>query len=265
MATYTDNNNAIALASIQGIQGSTGSGGLAGVTGPAGIAGTQGPLGVGNYVGTDICFSGENSDYRIVSNESLELVGAFIFEEQANITTVKVLAGALTDSGEPAEVGFFLHADTPATNGNTLLASKVTNLAGTGIDKDSEIITLTLSGYTFANQSEPTFLWAYIKPTASFQGSTLDRLSTDGYTSAEIIKYKEQTYEIPYQYDTDSVYNRLSSEYGSTGSAISGKKQTALNVVKANEKLVASNPPTTPISGSEPEGNELQIKFLKIT
>jgi len=265
MATYTDNNNAIALASIQGIQGSTGSGGPAGVTGPTGLAGSQGPSGVDGYIGTDICFSGENSDYRIISKESLELVGAFIFEEQADITSVKVLAGALTDSGEPAEVGFFLHADTPATNGNTLLASMVTTLAGTGMDKDSEIITLTLSGYTFANQSEPTFLWAYIKPTTGFQGSTLNRLTTDGYTGAEVIKYKEQTYEIPYEYDTDSVYNRLVSDYNTKSSSISGKKQTALDLVKKNREAAAEAAPATPTSGSEPEGNELHVKFLKIT
>ena len=266
MATYTDNNNAISSLTVQGVPGPIGYTGAAGATGAQGAQGVQGPKGPDSYIGTDIMFCGNNSGYRLVYEPKITLVGAFIFDRQEDISSVKVLAGANTKTGKNAEVRFFLTSATADSNGNIVLASSASVLAGNGKDQDSAIINLTISAAnTLKNIMDPTFLWAFIKPTNENITDTLQRLSNDGYTSDEIIKYKEQVFEIPYNSDTNSLYNRLETDYNITVSSISGKKQTTLDTQKREEEIEATEGPSTPELPPSSYDNQLRVYYLKIT
>ena len=90
---YTDNNNAISLSDITGIQGKKGFKGQTGDKGEIGEQGSRGPKGLSDYIKTDITFSSfESCNYYNLSTNStgsLTLVGHFIHDKPKDISSVR--------------------------------------------------------------------------------------------------------------------------------------------------------------------------------
>lgn len=280
MATYTDNNNAVSLSSLQGLPGPGGSTGLGGTTGPAGAIGSQGPLGTPNLLRTDIAFSGaSNSSCRKITEGGLQWVGSCLFNLQADLITsasteVKVLSRAFSAGadGENVEVGFVLNCDKPATNGETILASGTAMISGSGLERDSTIVQLTLSSNTFTNQTDNVSLWAFIKPTFSEMNDVetylTDLVDPDTgvaiYSSGQITRYIEATYIYPYRITTSNLWLMLKNNYNTINKYIDTNTQNTYLAQELAEATYLANVDGGPINYEEEATGVLNIYYLQI-
>jgi hypothetical protein len=280
MATYTDNNNTVSLSSLQGLPGPGGSTGLGGATGPTGVAGLQGPSGTPNLLRTDIAFSGaSNSSCREVKEGKLQWVGSCAFNLQADLITsasteVKVLSRAFSgaDAGENVEVGFVLNCDKPATNGETILASGTAMISGSGLERDSTIVQLTLSANTFTNQLDNVSLWAFIKPTIPEMNDVTTYLTnlTDPdtgvaiYSSAQITRYIEATYIYPYRMTTSNLWLMLKNNYNTINKYIDTNTQNTYLAQEIAEAAYFANVDGGPIQYHEEATGVLNVYYLQI-
>lgn len=231
MATFTDNNNTVALQDISGPQGFGGNTGLQGPTGSTGPIGAQGPIGSPNYIKTDIEFSGEIGPGRIISEGGIRYVGSCIFDRQKELvdsssTEVKVTLKALTSGGETAKVGLVLNCNRPATNSETILATTSIMLSGQGLEKDIAIIPLNVSSHTFINTGDVLSLWAYIMPTQSNMTNTIGNLTDSGsFSTAQIIGFKKFWYINPYRMTTSNLWLTWLKDYNIKNNSIDAVRQ----------------------------------------
>lgn len=159
---YTDNNNAIAISkSIQGQVGPKGYTGASGGAGVVGLVGQRGEQGPDNLKKTDIAFSGDKeSGYFPVLQGRLTLIGHFIFNDAANITSVKAIVGGHT-SGLAARASIFVMNHTTESSNRVIIADKKFEVNGFGRPRDFEIIDLNISG-GFPSNEDVLGVWAFI-------------------------------------------------------------------------------------------------------
>ncbi len=277
MATYTDNNNTIALQDLKGPQGPAGSTGPAGATGSAGDQGLTGPQGAPNLIRTDITFSGKQTPCMQITEGGFRFVGSCGFHKQSELiasgsTDVKVLVNAISQPGTPVEIGLALNANIPASDGNTIIASAVTTVSGSGIEADTTIVPLTLTSSAFISQEDTLSLWAYIKPTQAEMEDTLAYLSglidddtgLNVYSSTQVTAYKEQVYEYPYRMTTSNLWLTLKNDYDIINKSIAVSAQNDYLDQEASEAAYFANIPGGPISYSEQVEGKLNVYYLQI-
>jgi len=277
MATYTDNNNTIALQDLKGPQGPAGSTGPVGATGSAGDQGLTGGQGPPNLIRTDITFSGRTTPCRRIKEGAFRFVGSCGFDKQAELiasgsTDIKVLLRGFTQPGSPTEIGLALNTNIPASDGNTILASTTTTVSGSGIEADTTIVSLTLTSSAFISQEDTLSLWAYIKPTHQEMEDTLAYLSNlvdadtglSIYTNDQITAYKEQFYEYPYRMTTSNLWLTLKNDYDIINEGINDVIKTAYLAQEAAEAIHFAEIPGGPIVYNEQVQGKLNVYYLQI-
>jgi len=235
MSTQTDNNNAISFSSIQGPTGPIG------YTGPVGDPGIQGPVGIdgipgpSDHISTDIAFSGSDSNggIRTIDEGGIRLVGSCIFGKQADLrvsasTNVKVLVRVQTPSRQPAEIGLVLNGNIADAAGETRLATKIITVPGTGYEKDSQIVTLTLTSNTLINTEDIISLWAYVKPSQEYMSQALSYLTNlDPPPSIGALQnWKYETYIQPYLISPARLWLALNTIYNTENSTVASSQTT---------------------------------------
>ena len=145
-------------------------------------------------------------------------------------------------------------------------------ISGSGLERDSTVVQLTLSANTFTNQVDNVSLWAYIKPTASEMNDVVTYLTnlTDPdtglaiYSAAQITRYVEATYEYPYRMTTSNLWLILKNNYNTINKYIDTNTQNTYLAQEIAEAAYFENVDGGPISYEEEATGTLNVYYLQI-